>query len=320
MNKLISDVAKLVKVAEEQNYAVIVADGKDRYGFFNVSTPKHAEESLKKLATNDDNIPQEIIVTAMGVINTMYMSKTGSEWPLFMNVEPIDDNVLNNDQINWDNYELIQKNANREGIVFGDTFLPLDTKSNVKAASDLLASHHDKFGGIDRVKFASKISTQATKFGIKVGDVVEKYAYGTLNPDFYELMDNRINVAKDYSETRTLLENIKTDASSMSTNKVAEALEVTDRMLPFSMKFAAQIKMGSDRPMFYSGINVPDAFNTVYGVQIRPKTLVEKIANISDEKLAIHFSDVFIEQLRESPKEMIDRATSTVMTTLRNIV
>lgn len=320
MNKIISKIAQSIRIDEEQNYAVVIANGKERYGLFNISTPKEAEDSLKKVAMNEDNIPDEILEVAMGVMNTVYMSKSGSEWPLFINVVPRDTNLLDNNSIDWNSYELIQKNANRKGVVYNKVFLPLDTKTNIKSACELLEEHKKNFSGIDRVKFASAIAEAATEFKIQVTDIVTKYAFGTLNPDFYELMDERIEIAKDYPETQTLLKNIREDASSLSTDKVAEALEITDGMLPFSMKFVKQVKLGSNKPGFYAGINVPDAFNTVYGVQIRPKTIIEKVANLSDEKLGIYFSEVFIEKLRNDPQGVIDRAPATVMKTLRNMV
>ena len=64
---------------------------------------------------------------------------------------------------------------------------------------------------------------------------------------------------------------------------------------------------------------MPDAFNTVYGVQIRPKTLVEKVAGLTDDQLNPYFSKVFVEKLREDPEGVITKATPTVMKTLRNI-
>ena len=241
MNKLISEIAKPVKIGSEQNYAVIIADGKNRYGLFDVSTPEEAEKSLNKIAMNEDNIPVELLHAAMGVINTMYMSKTGSEWPLFINVPSRDTNVIDNTEVDWTEFELTQKNANRTGVIYNNVFLPLDSKSNVKAAADLLDQRKEDFTGLDRVKFASAISQQAEKYKVETNDTVKKYAFGTLNPDFYELMDERIKIAKDYEETKVLLDKLREDASVMSPDKVAEALEVTDHMLPFSMKFVTQV-------------------------------------------------------------------------------
>ena len=319
MNKLISDIAQLVKEGEENNYAVIIADGTKRYGLFDVSTPKEAEESLKKIAVNNENIPPELLDVAMGVINTLYMSKTGSEWPLFVNVRAREDNLIDDSDVNWIDYELIQKNANREGVVYNNIFLPLDTKSNVKAAAELLEEGKNIFIGIDRVKFASAIATQADKLKVEINETVLKYAFGTLNPDFYELMDERIKLADGYEDTQKLLKSIREDAPTMTVDKIAEALEVTDHMLPFSMKFATQVKLGSERPIFSSKMNVPDAFNTAYGVQVRPKTLVEKIAGLPDESFKPFFTKVFVNKLREDPKNTINRATPTVMATLRNL-
>jgi hypothetical protein len=319
MNKLISEIAQPVKASAEQNYAVIIADGNNRFGLFDVSTPEEAEKSLNKIATNEDNVPVEILQAAMGVINTLYMTKTGSEWPLFINIPSRDTNVINNSEVDWTDYELTQKNASRPGVIYNNVFLPLDSKSNVKAAADLLDQHKEEFAGLDRVKFASAITQQAEKFEVSVNDTVKKYAFGTLNPEFYELMDERIKIAKDYEETKSLLETLRSNAPNTVPDKIAEALEVTDHMLPFSMKFVTQEKLGSNRPMFYAGINVPDAFNTVYGVQIRPKTLVEKVAGLSDDQLDPYFSKVFVEKLREDPEGVINQATPTVMKTLRNI-
>lgn len=319
MNKIVSDISQIVKEGEEQNYAVIITDGKNKHGLFNVSTAKEAEETLKKVAVNDDNLPLEIINMAMGVINTLYMSKTGSEWPLFNNVQALEDNVLANSDIDWTDCELSQKNAERQGVVYNGTFLPLDTKANIKAAADLLAEWKDSFSGTDRIKFASAIVDQADKLNAEINETVLKYAFGTLNPEFYNLMDERIKIAEGYDDTQKLLISIKNDAPAMDVEKVADALEVTDHMLPFSMKFATQVRIGSARPIFSSSIDTPDAFNTVYGVQIRPETFIEKVSGISDEKLSTRFTKVFINKLRDDTEGVINRATPTVVATLRNL-
>lgn len=320
MNKFIKELAQPVKTGEETNYAVIIIDGNKQYGLFDVSSDEATQESLKKMATNIEDVPYEILTVAMGVVNTIHMSKTGSEWPLFIDIPALDDNTIQNENIDWKEYELTQKNANRPGVVYNGQFLPLDKKANVEAAADLLAERAKDFRGIDRVKFATAIKSAAERLKIKVNDTVEKYAYGTLNPDFYDLMDQRIEVAKDYPETKKLLEEIKTDAPTMMVDKVAEVLDVIDRMLPFSVKFATQHTLGSDRPMFFSSISVPDAFDTVYGKQVRPRTFVEKVANLDNEKLGQYFTPVFVEKLKADPEDIINRATPAVKSKLRQLI
>ncbi|NHZ86766.1 MAG: hypothetical protein GWP19_12970, partial [Planctomycetia bacterium] len=180
MNKLIEKFAHKVKAGEGHNYAVVVTDGVNHHGLFDISDDDKLQDSINKLAINKNELPVEIYATAMGVINTVYMSKTGEEWPLFINMPPLETNLIDSQDVNWTSFELVQKTANKAGFLYGDKFLPLDSKANVKAACSLLETHEARFDGKTRVKFANAISKEAKKLGIDVNEVIDKYATGTL--------------------------------------------------------------------------------------------------------------------------------------------
>lgn len=321
MNKLIEKLAHKVKAGEEHNYAVVVTDGVNRHGLFDISDDDKLQDSINKLAISKDKLPVEICAVAMGVINTVYMSKTGKEWPLFINMPPLETNLIDSRDINWTSFELAQKTADEVGFLYHDKFLPLDSKANIKAACSLLETYATRFDGKTRVKFANAICKEAKKLGVEVNGAVDKYATGTLNPQFYDLMDERIKIAQDYPETVEVLKQIMEDAAVMKTEKVADAMVVVDMMLPFSMKFGGKAGVfGSDRPMFFSKIAVPDAYNTVFGFSERPLTFSERVALIDDEKLGAIFSDVFIKKLREDPETMVKNAAPQVRTALMEMV
>ena len=319
MRKFFKHAKKIEEPREIQKYAAVISkNGREFFGLFDISSKKAFQEAIVKLAENHEEYPDDIRAVAMGVINTEYMNKYGSNLPLFYGIPCLKDNIIDLNEI-----AEIEKTSeeNRFGYVLNDIFLPLDNAANIKAASDLLEEHTSKFDGLDRVKFASKIKVAARKHNVKTNKIVEKYASDQINLDFYELMDQRIKIAENYPETLKVLQKIRKDAPSKEPIKIAEELVVVDNMLPFSMKMAKESSavLGSDSPRFYSSINVPDAFETVFGVVERPLRFHEKVASLDREKLATVFSDVFIDRLMENPRDVIDRASPEVVLTLKEL-
>lgn len=319
-NNLMKKLAHIVKPDELQKYAVVIVDGGDHYGLYDISSDDGLQSSINKLAINEDGLPEIVRAIAMGVINTVYMAKTGSRWPLFIGAPVLDDNRIAAGEVDWTEFELKQKNADKVGFIYNGIHLPLDTPVNINAACDFMNKYGDQFEGSERVKFANEIVTQAEKHGTQVGNEVEKYASNSLNPLFYELMKERIKLVEDYPETLNVLKQVYEDAAVVSVDKTAESLQAVDAMLPFSMKYGSNGLIGSDRPRFYSMINIPDAYEVVYGVHERPLTFVEKVANLDDKKLKTIFSDVFIERLRTDPERTVKNAAPQVKIVLTELV
>lgn len=322
MNDLINKIAEEVKPGEELKFAVVVDDLGKRYGIYDISTDEGLKTATEKLVANKDNLPAEIRDVALGVINTHFMTKNGSEYPLFTHVVPLDVNVIDSNAIDWSSYWHAAETEKRAGHLFNGKFLPLDTPVNIKAAADFFEGNAKRFPGKERIKFATAIKKNSRKNNIPVTDTVEKYAFGTVNPDIYDLIDDRIKLASDYPETRAALEKIKEDANVVPVEKTAEALDVVDHMLPFSMAFEKHGSgvLGSRSPVFYSTIDVPDAYETAYGVQARPETLAERAAKIPEEKLGSVFTEVFILNLKKNPEFVIKTATPEVVSTLKSMI
>jgi len=321
MNEQITKIAQEVAPEFGLSFAVVVKEAGKRYGLYDISTEDGFKTATEKLVLDTDHLPAEVRGVAFGVLNTHFMTKNGSEYPLFMNVIPLDTNEIDTGEIDWAAYGEREKSASKPGYMFNGVFLPLDTRANVRAASDLMDKNSEKFPGKDRIKFATAIKRQGAALKVKTSDVVEKYAYGTVNPEIYKLLDDRIKLACDYPETRAALEKIREDANTVPVDKTAGALEIIDGMLPFSVSFEKKGHvLGSQRPIFFSTVRVPDAYETAYGVQIRPATLEEKVAMIPDEKLMKVFTGAFVSKLRGDLSTVIKTAAPQVISTLKSLI
>lgn len=312
------------KVAEEamQKYAVILQDSLTRtfYAFVQIPDDGNLKEPVTKLANWIGMLPPEMDTIAKGVLNNLFMIKEGSELPIFAGYPALDDNLVKVDEIDWESFNQVQKAVERVGFSYNDKFLPLDTRANIKAASELLGRYSQEFSGRDRVVFATKIARQAEKLGVSIGDTVIKYASEQLNPDFYELLDIRLKAAENYPETLAVLRDLQQNAPALEVDKIALVMEVIDCMPPFSLKFGEVKTLGSDRPFFSTVYHIPDAYTAVYGKVIIPRTLAEKVAAIPDEKLAERFSPVFISKLREDVAGAMERSTPQVREILRGMI
>ncbi|MFA7710498.1 MAG: hypothetical protein WCY30_05290, partial [Candidatus Neomarinimicrobiota bacterium] len=201
-----------------EKYAAVVVVGNELYGFFNISDNDNFQKSVEKIAMDAENYPDEVRSLAMGIMNTEYVNKTGSAWPLFLGIPMIDTNVINISEIN----EVKKVASNSDGYLMGNgVFLPLDTSANIDAAGNLLNEYASRFDGIERVKFAQAIVKAADKLKVAVHDKVAKYASPNLNPDFYKLIDERIKFAESYPETINILKKIKSESATMTPDKVA---------------------------------------------------------------------------------------------------
>lgn len=324
LSQLKTEVTRLAHPVEKTSsdeYAVVLetATG-DRYGFFKIGSQADLLKSVSDLVKHQPVMPREMITKAAGVINTIHQARDGASLPVFTDVEPARSNTMKTADVNWSAYQE-KLNPEREGFEFRGQFLPLDTAANVKAAAELLETYEDEFSGPERLAFAHQIKTAAAEHEVSLNGSVEKYASAELNPAFDELVDERIKIAADYPPTVEVLKMVKTYAAKVEPAKVAEALAVTDRMLPFGYKFANHHALGSARPIFSSALQIPDAYTTVFGSPpAEPQTFAEKAAELTDEELGRYFTSVFINQLRETPNETVKNAAPQVVGHLRELV
>ncbi|GAJ05792.1 unnamed protein product, partial [marine sediment metagenome] len=179
-------------------FAVILRDRTNRlyHAFVEIPEDGNLAAPAAKLALHMGLFPQEMSAVAKGVLNTLFMAKEGSATPLFADTDSVRSNILDINDIDWEAFDVSQKQADRPGYTYNDTFLPLDTKANIKAAAEMFGEYANRFDGYNRVEFATKIAQHAKAAGIEVPEEVTKYAAGSLNPEFYDLMSVRIKAAE----------------------------------------------------------------------------------------------------------------------------
>lgn len=310
-------VARAISVDEEDDYAVVLRHGEDRVGLFDISSKDKLSETVDLLVKHAAEIPDEVLYYAIGNVNLAYMTKEGADWPLFLNGPTMEENLLDVRDVSWEK----EAETEKQGYWYNGRLLPLDTHANIKAASEFFGNHLDRFSGLERIEFASAIKEAAeAQADLKVGYQVDRYASQEVNKDLPALVSRRIKLAESYPETQTVLQSLQENLGQMEPLKVAEVLAVVDTMMPFAAKFEKTATVGGGRPALVGRIDVPDAFESVFGESKRPLSFAEKAARLSDEKLAEAFSPVFIERFREDPEGTIKTAAPKVKSLLQELV
>lgn len=319
INNKIDKLATRITGKDADKYAAVLLDDDGKlHGFFKIAGEEDIRESVRSLVKYQDELPVEIVKTAAGVINEI-SAVSNQGWPVFVDAPTQDNNLIKSAEIDKQRYAEKFASASGEGYVLRDTFFPLDSAANVKAAGQLLEENESSLTGKERIGFAIAIKQASENFDVDLNESVEKYAHEHLNPDFQKLIDQRIKIAEHYPETVEVLRMIKDYAGEVYPQKVAEALHVVDNMMPFALKFAETKKLGSRSPVFSASIHVPDAYATVYGSGVREKTLAEKIADAPNEQLSEVFSPVFIKQLRKNPTEVLKTASPEAIRMLEEV-
>lgn len=302
-------------------YAVVLSDGPEHWGFFDISSEDKIARVILDLAENRGIIPKEMMKVAEGVINTTFMAKTGSIVPLYKGTENAYNNSIKYNEIDWNKFALSLEDDSREGFEYNGKTLPLDSKSNVKAASKFFEDHSSRFTGKNRVEFSTKIAEASEKYGVDLSPTVEKYAADHLNENFDELLEKRALLAREYPVVVGAIDDLKKNASRMPVSKVAEILVEIDQLPPFNTKFGQSPAMGSKHAMSLFGINIPDAYHTAYGsAPERVLEFHEKVAALPDSVLMPKFSPVFAARLRKDSEITIKRASDQTRSVLAEMV
>jgi len=302
----------------QEKYAAVVIGGESVCGLFDISTPDKFRESVAEITNAGGDYPQEIIKVAKEMINLIFMTKYGSQLPLFIDLGYNDHNVIYSNQIDFTK----AATGNRTGYTFNGKLLPLDSKVNVKAACNFFKRYEMAFPGKDRIKFATAIVAEANKYGVEVNDVVEKYAADQINPNVMDLIDLRIKYAESYPETLSALELLKKNIADrkMSAEKIADALATTDTMPPFCYKFLKTNIIGSNIPAMVSSMNIPDGYASVFVKVAKKVTFADRVKALPSDKLAEYFTPPFIENLRSDTERVLENMPETMKDIIKRLV